>query len=256
MKHKRIINLFTGVLMAIFFVACNNSNSNDTNYSSYQDAISANDYEAAHKFLTNLYNDFIETKNDNFVDMGSEEREKIQLAASNYSSAARDILCAEARFLISEKSDIANDRIEYLFNEIKMIGEKVPAGSELHPGGYQPYQEICLNYYCYNQTVSYNNALCDIILNLALRDKNEDLAKIALSHYLNRGITKEEGYDDVVYYDSSERKKAKEKYEKNFGNYDGVFADEDSDEDLIEEIDQDSEDGKIKESKHSKRKRN
>ena len=177
----------------------------------YRDAVNNNDFEKAHKCLDETYEDFLDTWESNIgiVDwriplLG---RSAISSAAMKYSQAASYVLCAEARYIIANIPDEANDRIAYLFNEIRVMGEKV---DNYYSDGATHYQVDCAKYDCYIQTVKCNNELCDVVLNLAIQHHNKELAELALSYYRENG---EASFGPIRWRDDDKRT-AQAKYEK------------------------------------------
>ena len=187
-------------------------------FKNYKEAVRANDYDAAHIFLDEIYNDFENTWKYNYDGMhyNNNNRSSIEIAATKYSSAASYILCAEARYLISNDPDGAKERINYLFNERVILGEPVQ-GLGYHPGGGKSYQEACAKLDCYKQTVKYNNELCDVVLNLAIANHNEELAKVALSYYMQNWVLTDDVIGDNVVWQDNDKKSAQQKYNEEFG---------------------------------------
>lgn len=184
-------------------------------YATYQEAVKADDFEAAHNFLEEIYDEFQETWESNIGDVGSENHlegethasSAISSAAMKYSQAASYVLCAEARYIIANIPDEANDRIAYLFNEIRVMGEKV---DNYYSDGATHYQVDCAKYDCYIQTVKCNNELCDVVLNLAIQHHNKELAELALSYYREKG----KANDGPIYWTNEDQRAAQAKYEK------------------------------------------
>lgn len=189
-----------------------------TEYESYREACKANDFEAAHKFLDEMYNDFLDTWESNIGEVGSENHlqgetrasSAISSAAMKYSQAASYVLCAEARYIIANIPDEANDRIAYLFNEIQVMGEKV---ENYYPYGAASRKEECAKHDCYTQTVKCNNELCDVVLNLAIQHHNKELAELALSYYRENG----KADDGPIIWTNEDQRTAQAKYEEAFG---------------------------------------
>ena len=214
---NNFFKLLTLSLFAVIVIGCGETK----DYSEdYKKAVKENDFEKAHDILGEIYDNFEKVWNDNFsgLEYDNDNRTKIEVAATDYARAASYILGAEVRYLISEKPDMANDKIEYLFNEMVILGEKVPEGSPYSPGGVKERQEICAKYDCYKQTIKYNNEVCDVVLNLAIKTKNQELAELALSHYLDNGVLVDAGITNTIKYENADEKKAKEKFYKAFSS--------------------------------------
>ena len=217
-KMKLIIALvFIGAL-SLIITSCGEKYANykeavkDNEYANYKEAVKDNDFEAAHMFLDENYKEFEDVWNKYYdeLDYTNNYRSKIEKAAIKYSQAASYILCAEARYLISNYGEEATERIEFLFNEIVVLGEKV-VGTGYHPGGVKDRQEACVKLDCYKQTVKYNNELCNVVLNLAINNHNEELAKLALSYYMQDWIN---NWGDDVSWIDSDKEAAQKKYDE------------------------------------------
>lgn len=215
---KKIYQLIIACLMLCALVACGNQEE------SYRDAVKNNDFETAHKVLDEIYDDFLDTWESNYGSLEYDrlfhrhesKRGKIVSAASRYSQAASYVLCAEARYLIANDVEGAYDRIAYLFNEIRIMGEK---SDDYAPHGNTEYQKECAKVDCYKQTVKYNNELCDVVLNLAIQHHNKKLAQLALMYYRENG-REGSGYGSMVWRDD-DKEAAQEKYDEAVAN--GAF---------------------------------
>ncbi len=216
---KKFYQLTIGCIVLCAQVACggsNNKSEEDKNKSesyTYMDAVNNNDFESAHKMLNELYADFQDAWESNYVGMKPANREIIESAAEKYARAASNILCAEARYIISEYPDEAFDRLSYLFNEIRVMGEK---SDQYAPNGDTPYQQECAKVNCYRQTVKYNNELCDVVLNLGLTYNNKKLSELALLFYRENGHPDQTNYTVRWSYDDKET--AMEKYREAVNN--------------------------------------
>ena len=209
---KKIYQFTIGCLMLCALVACGNKEE------SYRDAVKNNDFETAHKVLDEIYEDFMDTwesnydeiEMDNFLKSSASVRAKIEAAAAKYSQAASYVLCSEARYIISNYPDEALDRITYLFNEIRVMGEK---SDHYAPNGIVEYKKECVKIDCYKQTVKYNNELCDVVLNLAILHHNKQLAELALSYYRENGRVVD-SWTCRMGWSYDDKKAAQEKYDE------------------------------------------
>lgn len=211
MKKSILVLSYSLLLLSTLF-SCGKSGN-------YRQAVKNNDFEAAHEILDKMYDDFLDTYESNYDGVFGPDRPKIEKAAIKYAQAASYVLCAEARYLISEDKENALERIAYLFNEVRIMGE--PATS-YYPDGVDDLQQECIKYTCYNQTSIYNNQLCDVVLNLAIQNNNKQLAELALSYYRPNGVIMEgiitgEGKVRWMYKD---KEVALEKYNKHFDELD------------------------------------
>jgi len=225
---KRIIFLSLCCVAALSLTDCGSSSSKDgeekisetggNQKESYRDAVKNNDFETAHEILDEIYDEFLDTWESNYNGLSyyNDLRATIELSATKYSLAASYVLCAEARYIISNYPNEALDRIAYLFNEIRIMGEK---SDEYHTGGSEECQQECAKVDCYKQTVKYNNELCDVVLNLALLHHNKQLAELALLYYRENG---RESYGDM-YWSYDDKEAAQKKYDEAVAN--GTFND-------------------------------
>jgi hypothetical protein len=228
---KTSLNFLFSILLISLIASCSSNGSG--NEKKYRDAVKNGDFEAAHEILDNMYDEFMDIYESNYPNPSSSDRAKVEAAATKYAQAASFVLCAEVRYLISENNDMAIDRIAYLFNEIRIMGE--PASS-YHPGGVAKLQQECIKYTCYNQTSIYNNQLCDVVLNLAIQNDNKKLADLAISYYRPNGIIVEDilhGEGDVV-WEYRDKDAALKKYIEHFGQSTIVTDAEDKD-DVVSE---------------------
>ena len=187
-------------------------------------AVTEGNFEGAHEILDKMYNEFLETYESNVDGFFGPNRSKIESEATKYAQAASYVLCAEARYLISEDNDKTVERIAYLFNEVRVMGE--PAKS-YHPEGVAKLQVECIKYTCYNQTSIYNNQLCDVVLNLAILHDNQQLAKIALSYYRPNGIIIEnifEHGEGDVEWRYVDKEAAQRRYDEHFEAKDNLSS--------------------------------
>ncbi|MBR6190013.1 MAG: hypothetical protein IKQ59_13850 [Prevotella sp.] len=218
-------------------------------YNSYREAVKEEDFEAAHELLDEIYEEFQDTWNSNFSDLhySNNRRAIIESSATKYSQAASYVLCAEARYIISNDVEGALDRIAYLFNEIRVMGEK---SDHYAPHGVEEYQQECAKVDCYKQTVKYNNELCDVVLNLAILHHNQQLAELALSYYRENGKVTDSWNCDMEWsYD--DRDAALGKYEKAFeGKFKPGSPKDQKWEDAVNNRDESSKHNKDKASKH------
>ena len=223
--HFFPIQIVTCLLAAFLLTACNGintgTNSGTHQYKDYKQAVKENDFEAAHDFLEEIYDEFLETWNDNYAGMNynNDNRANIEAAATKYSQAATYVLSAEARYIIANFEKEAPERIGYLFNEIRIMGEK---SDHYAPGGVEEYQQECAKVDCYMQTANCFNQLCDVILNLAILNHNKKLADLALSYYREKGKVTDSWECTMEWY-NDDKNAAQERYDKAVA--DGVFDD-------------------------------
>lgn len=83
--------------------------------------------------------------------------------------------------------------------------KRLPEGTGYHPGGTKSLQKDCADINCYREYVKANNALADVILDLAVHNRDEALLEVAVSHYLDEPEIVEDGYDQKVVYRRSDK---------------------------------------------------
>lgn len=227
--HK-LLSLFALAFMAIALASCSCSSHKsdskksektvgDGTYKTYQEACSAADFEAAHKFIDtyrqefeNTYDEVVAKKRLKYDDGAS----TLTAAGTKYMNVVSYVYCAEAREIMANGDADAKDRLVYLFNEVPSIGQKLPEGT--HVSIYDENQVHTTLYRLYTQT---NNKLCDTILDLALNSGNKRLAAISLSHYMESPTLNSSTYGDVI-YSNDDKQKAKERFEEAKQN--GLFG--------------------------------
>lgn len=118
MEEFRMNKLETKIAYVLFvalLLSCSSSkqestkDSETTNYSSYQEAARAYDFEAAHKILDQIHEDYLSHSDDD------EKRGK-------YESAFDYIFNAEAMFLCSKGDEESLNRIIFLLSDIPLEG--------------------------------------------------------------------------------------------------------------------------------------
>lgn len=88
------------------------------------------------------------------------------------------------------------DLLVNLFNELQPIGERLPEGTEYHPDGSTDLQQKCADINSYKEYVAANNALADVILDLAIHNNDDDLGAVAMTHYLDEPVLVDLEYVD------------------------------------------------------------
>ncbi len=196
---KRIMFLSFCCLGVFLLTACSSSSpkneeekitvtgADGKEYTSYQEACRAGDFESAHKFLDILHDNYIKHyggMSDYKSSVLSREREK-------YHSCLNFIFKQEMMYLASEGSEQAADKIIYLLTEI-------PEEGSPHAEGKCDYGEIgeiysqALDHVTYYKYVSNYNGLCNKVLDLAISQNNHYLAKKVITMY-KQNVENEEG---------------------------------------------------------------
>jgi hypothetical protein len=235
-KIKNMIKrIFLLVLLIPMLQSCSCGTDNGyVYYSDYRDACKNGDFEQAHERLDELYDNFIQVRNENEVDRRPKSRWKrmssnyderlsnIKTAATEYCAAARYIYTTEAKVLIKENSEDAVEPIVSFFSEFQMIGEVAPDGFDWYD--YKPMEREC-----YIEYVKAVNAIADAILDLAIQYKDEKIANIAFDHYMDVPVETKEGegfrYTYVVRYSSASKNRAEGKWARANG-YEYKYEDE------------------------------
>lgn len=188
---------FLTMCVSLTFLGCTSSNENN-----YKEAVRENDFNKAHECLSNIHEEFANCWDELYpeLDSGNNYRDEITVKASRYSEAATYVLGAEIRYLMSTNSEEAATRIKYLFNELEDLRGDKGTGKGYHPHGVKSHQQECLKLDCYKETAKCNNALCDIVVDLAILNDNKELAEYALTHYMEKWELDE--YKDVIWNNS------------------------------------------------------
>lgn len=226
---KTIKLLAVCCLTMCLFVACGKNSGNfqagdNKNSGSFQEAIKAGDYETAHDTLDTYHNEYLEKlaeASTNFWRI----RDMKPLQIKYYQSLEK-LYKAEIAFLVDEGGTDATSRIVFLLNEINMDGQQPDEGLI-------DYYATCDNLedgqllYAYKQSVETYNRICNTALSLAVKSKNEDLAREIVELYkqnieITRGDEpaikidgiRVDGNHGYVKYIDRDKEAAQEKYNK------------------------------------------
>ena len=202
---KSMIKLAACCLGIIAFVACGSGNKSDneesftvTNedgktFKTYEEACRAQDFEAAHQFLDHYYNKYMEGYGQ-ALDYESYEVRKVR---SVYQSAANYIFKQEMMYCISDGSEQAADKVLYLLTEIPVEGTP-------HPEGQYDWTRIrahcseAKDHTTYCKWVASYNANCNQIIDLAISQNNNYLAKKALMMYKQNVSNEKIEHDNYI----------------------------------------------------------
>ena len=178
-------------------------------YSTYQEACKANDFEAAHVFLDNLYSLYEDAVRENTdFHYGGDEGDIITGEAASYCNAANYVYSAELRFLANMGEDEAWSRALSLVKEMNVVGIKYPKDTKsIWPDG------SCYFISCYQRYIELRNRQCDILLDLAIDAGNQDVANKVLRCYCENCKTTD-GIPSLVYYEKDDIITAKYKYDE------------------------------------------
>lgn len=211
---KRIKCFSFCCLAVLLLTACGSSSSKKSvtgadgkEYTGYQEACRANDFEAAHKFLDVLFSIYEETVKKE-TDFHGDSGEKIKAAASDYCLSANYVYNNELRFLASLNEDDAWNRALYLVKEMDVVGRKYPKDTEnIWPDG------SCYFIDCYQEFVELRNRQCDELLDLAIDNKNKSIAEKVLRCFCENCKTTD-GIPSLVYYVRDDIEAAQKKYDE------------------------------------------
>ena len=148
------------MLIPLGLASCSGLNNSD-----YRKSVKEGDFETAHAILDELHDEYEKVWAENYPKLDYDKKDlraEIEAAATKYSNAASYVYGAEVRVIAAEYPDDAVNLIENLFNEMQLLGEKVPNGTGYYPGGVPDLQQICVRFDCYKQYVKYINAVCDV----------------------------------------------------------------------------------------------
>jgi len=186
-----------------------------TVYKTYQDACRAKDFEGANVFVERLLQEAQD--GGDFSDSWDE-----------YHNAQDYVFDKEVRFLVAEGSEDASNRIIYLLTEIPVEGKKYAEGV------YDMWYGIGTEYKKYKEWLPRYNQKCDAVLEIAILQKNKDLARKVLGMYKQNvnnidqvkayKVSKKFKYDKknegcstayhYVWYTNEDIEAAKKKYEQ------------------------------------------
>jgi len=195
-------------------------------YTSYQEACRAEDFEAARDAMSIYHEKYLEELSGNGM-VNKEDRKK---AEGKYYEAFDYIYKAEIQYLLSElRGDECKDKIAFLLEEIPIEGEKFPQGlCDYSVACRGSWGDEGLPLDAYVIWTQHFNRLCDNILSLAINRKNQDVAKMILLKYVdNVEVTRGEsgggvkvngvrvdGNHGYINYTSADRDTAKKKYDE------------------------------------------
>lgn len=201
------INLLALLCLTIGFVSCGSSSSKNEEekitvtgadgkeYTSYQQACRAGDFEAAHQFLDILHDKYFE----GYGEAREYDSYEVRDVREKYHAALKAIFKQEMMFLASDGSEQAADKVVYLLTEI-------PEEGSAHPDGRYDWIKISENceeakdHTTYCKWVTNYNSLCTQILDLAISQENQYLAKKVIKMYkqnvINERAYRNENSDD------------------------------------------------------------
>ena len=162
---------------------------NGKEYTSYQEACRAEDFEAAHKYLDILYDKYLE----GYGSASDYQSYRVKDVREKYHAALNAIFKQEMMFLASDGSEQSSDKIVYLLTEI-------PEEGSAHPDGRYSWVKIredcddAKEHVTYCKWVTNYNSLCNQVLDLAISQDNQYLAKKVLNMYKQNIINEEDAF--------------------------------------------------------------
>ena len=188
------------ILMATIFVlpSCNlksdlkekYKSEEKVSYDNYQDALRANDFQAAHEFLEDMQ------------------------GTKDYEKAYDEVFNAEALFLCANGDKTSLDRIIFLLSSVPIEGTPVPEGT-VFKSRYDV-RDMADGHNRYIHSVTKYNQKCSMLIDLAISKHNESLAECIMPLFKAVPMSLENVSDSVqtMQYSWADRDRAKEKYEK------------------------------------------
>ena len=129
--EKLLFNLIILCLTVSLLSACGEKKitvkgADGTEYESYQDCCAAQDFQAAHQYLTKMQNEInlFEEKNIEKINdwKRDKEREMLVNMKNNYSNAKSYVVHQEALYLIAEGTEYSVNRLMFLRSEYGSLG--------------------------------------------------------------------------------------------------------------------------------------
>lgn len=204
-----------------------------TEIGNYRDAVRKGDFDTARDILAKYREVYYEESSKNGI-LNRDERKE---AEKKYYAAFDYIYKSEVQYLLSElDGDECIDKVTFLLEDIPVEGEKFPQGlceySIARRGGWGD-EGIPLDQYIV--WTQHFNRLCNNILSLAINRKNQKLAELIVSKFVDNveattgsgngdkvvdGV-KIDGNSGYIKYTSTDRDAAKKKYDEAVKN--GAF---------------------------------
>lgn len=222
-KQAFVILISMSVLLflpAIFFKGCDSQEAQSVAYETYQDAARAHDYEAAHRILDKMLEDYHNKEvtpysNSWFSSNKRHEKElqekKEMLTA--YQEGVDYVYNSEILYLCSLGDKQSIERIAFLLSEIKMEGIPIPEGTKYD------YNYDKDKHNAYTESILKFNKMCDMIIEMAITKHSFILAERIIPLY--KDVPNKPRYGDVVNYSSMPKETAINKINKAIDE--GVF---------------------------------
>ena len=197
MKERRG---YIGIIMFAFFLlsSCNlksdlrekYKSEEKVSYDNYQDALRANDFQAAHEFLEDMQ------------------------GMNDYEKAYDEVFNAEALFLCANGDKTSLDRIIFLLSSVPIEGTPVPEGTTFKSR--YDVRDMADGHNRYIHSVTKYNQKCSMLIDLAISKHNERLVECIMPLFKAVPMALNNASDTVLTmkYSWAERDRAKEKLEK------------------------------------------
>ena len=162
----------------------------EVSYDNYQDALRANDFEAAHEFLEGMR------------------------GKSGYEKAYDEVFNAEALYLCAIGDKTSLDRIVFLLSSVPIEGTPVPEGTTFKSK--YDISDMTNGHKQYIHSVTKYNQKCNMLIDLAISKNNHALAERIMPLFKAVPMTLDNVSDSVqvMQYTWTDRDRAKEKVEQ------------------------------------------
>lgn len=176
------------ILPPLLFKGCDSQEDNSVVYETYQEAARAHDFEAAHKILDKMLEDYHKMEVTPYSNswFSTNKRHKKELAEKEemlkaYKEGVDYVFDAEALYLCSIGDKTSQDRLSFLMSELKIVGNPISDGVyynyfDLSYSDMKKHKE-------YISSVSEYNSKCDKLLDLAIANHNLGLASHVILLY-------------------------------------------------------------------------
>lgn len=159
-------------------------------YDNYQDALRANDFEAAHKMLKGIQD------------------------KADYEKAYDEVFNAEALYLCANGDKSSLDRIVFLLSSVPLEGVPVPEGTTFKSR--YDVRDMADGHNRYIHSVTKYNQKCNMLIDLAISKHNESLAERIMPLFKAVPMALDNASDTVqtMQYSWADKDRAKEKVEQ------------------------------------------
>ena len=183
----------------------------------YMEFVRNQDYENAHLILDDLYSSYESAVSNGegplaTASYGSNERyeaiNNIKSSFSSYNNAAKYIYSSELRFLSTLDEEESWKRALFLIKELPVTGIKYDESTKSD----NLYSKTNVMIELYIEYVNTKNSLCDLLLDLAIDNKKNEVADRVINYFVENCVRDDEFAP--IYYCDTDIQKAKDKYNK------------------------------------------